>query len=191
MLNARMHSGYSLIELLTTVAISSLLLIAASSMIMNQQRLLSHQIRDTQLLLDATQLANLLRSEARRSGYAFTLSGAEPAIYHQADQVGFGYQIDGGQFKRVAFKADIPVGKLKVCTDTLPSPLPLESTCHDNINYSLLNERLVELKALQVLKLTNVEPLYQASLGIGLKKDIGFDSEFLTFKVILAPRKGE
>jgi prepilin-type N-terminal cleavage/methylation domain-containing protein len=190
-LQASQQTGYSLIELLTSVAISSLLLIAASSMVMTQQQLLSQQINDVQLSLETTQLVNLLRSEARRTGYHPGSIATKPAVYYQADQIGFGYFTDNDQFKRIAFKADTSVKKLKVCTDTLALVLPLENTCRDNINYSLLNERLVALNSMQILRLPSSEALYQANLNIGLKKQIGLDSTELTVQVILAPRNGQ
>ncbi|MEZ9668352.1 hypothetical protein AB4262_17175 [Vibrio breoganii] len=160
----RAQSGLSLLELVLGLSLSSLLLLSSSTLFVHQQQLLSQQIKRTQLLIASHHLATYLRGEVRRAGYAQS-SGIEI----QGAKISLGYKDEAGEYRRVSIWRDALQYKLKYCTDSHASELPLLDTCSNAINFSMLNDKLLSMRDFEVTKATDDGSLLRIDYAIALK----------------------
>ncbi|OBT16826.1 hypothetical protein A9264_10020 [Vibrio sp. UCD-FRSSP16_10] len=172
----RKSAGLSLLELLLSLALSSSLLIASSTLLINQQQLLSAQIKQAQLLIDGQYLLTYLRGEIRRSGYVQPIP-----LYIEPSKLAVGYQYDVGEYRRVLLWREGSQSKLKYCTDATVQLSALQETCSDNINYSMLNEKLLSIKAFDVSLLPMTQGLVQVDYAIAIKGDEPTYNTLLTY----------
>ncbi|GAM55795.1 hypothetical protein JCM19231_2397 [Vibrio ishigakensis] len=134
--------GYSLIELTITLSISSLLLLSVSSLLMGLHQQTLSELKRVQLLLQAQQINELIRTEFFRAG--FKVSAASSVI---PVGIGVSYLGDSG-YERLA--VHLEDNKLKLCRDSSPSYSSITSVCDEVSNFSMLNDKLISVDAFEV-----------------------------------------
>ncbi|GAD89476.1 hypothetical protein VHA01S_020_00580 [Vibrio halioticoli NBRC 102217] len=177
----RCQQGLSLLELVLSLGLSSVLLVAVCTLLVHQQQLLAQQIKHTQRFIESHYLASYLRGEVRRAGYQQLAS-----TYIEASKLGLGYQDEQGGYRRILIWRDAAQYKLKYCADSTDAPQPLAQTCSENINYSMLNDKLLSFRQLDVIGLGSAEHLIDIEYGIAIKGESS-----VTHQVLVASRNIE
>ncbi|GAD78396.1 hypothetical protein [Vibrio ezurae] len=175
MLRRSAQTGVSLLELILSLGLSSVLLLAVCTVLIHQQQLLSVQIKQTQLLIESQYLTRYLRGEIRRSGYQQLQS-----TYIEASALGVGYQDAQGDYRRFFIWRDASQYKLKYCADATLASQPLAQTCAQNINYSMLNDKLLSLRQWQVSGIGSSGQLLRIDYAIAIKGESPVSHQLLT-----------